>query len=478
MTVAAAGRQPARPRTGPLVAQLATWVAGLRSGDVPAEVRERIRDSVRDAIGCALFGSTLPWSHVLRDAAQAWSSDGTLAVWGTAMRLPPLEASLANGAALHGFELDDYNEVASIHGSSAMLPAVLAVAELRPPISGSTLITSLAAGWEVGSRVSRMMGADLLARGWHAPTISGTVAAATAAGRMLSLSPERLTHCIAFGVLQASGLLAIQHEGMGKRFYAGRAAQSGLMAALLAEKGYEGPSAVLEHPIGGFAPTFAQGAPFSLSELTDGLGERFAAQRIIFKLHSCCGSTHAAIDSLTDLMRQDRRISAGSIHEIEVRLGRASFNHVGASYHPTDVTTAQFSVAYALAVLLLEGAVFVDQFREGLLADPRVLEITSRVRCVWDPAIDARGIDARNAARIEVRLRDGTQVSAESDAGRGTWSRPATETELVAKYRDLARRALPEGRVEQLASTISDIERSSDSAVLARLAARVSGDPE
>ena len=85
-----------------------------------------------------------------------------------------------------------------------------------------------------------------------------TVAAQAASGaaRALGLSAEQAVHALGIAGTQAAGLMAAQYGAMVKRMHAGRAAQSGLYGALLAEAGFTGIVDVFESPYGGFCTTF------------------------------------------------------------------------------------------------------------------------------------------------------------------------------------------------------------------------------
>jgi aconitate decarboxylase len=426
------------------VERMAEWVIKLDHDQLTESADARLKAAMLDGIGAALYGSSLPWSRMLAESAESWSSTGRVTAWGRSNRLPLLEAALVNGAAVHAFELDDYCETASLHGASTALAAAASVAEQYGPVSGKELLVALAAGWEMGARLSRCMGPGLLARGWHSPTIAGTLAAAAAAGKALSLTEDQMANCLSLGIAQAGGLLSVQYDGMAKRYYAGRAAQSGLMAAVLAKSGYEAPRHVIEHPVGGFCSTFADEGDYSLEELVPSAGDRLAAEDIAFKLYSCCASIHTSLDLIHEIRTEVEGFVPGAVAEISVGLGKASYAHVGWPYEPGDTATAQFNLPYSVAVLLLEGGAFVDQYRADLLSDPRVLGLAARVNCNWDPAIDVRGMRSRNAAKLVVRLHDGTVIERARDVARGGSTAPASPHELEQKFMTLALTTVPD----------------------------------
>lgn len=414
------------------------WAASVQLSDLPPEVVTRLGQSVRDALGCAIFCSDLPWVQITSEAVKNQSSGvGPATVWGTGGHADAAAAALANGTAVQSYELDDMHAEASVHASSTMLPATLALAELRGGVSGGDLLVALAIGWEAAVRVNRCMG-HILIHGWHPPTIMGTIASAAAAGRLLGLDAEQLYRCISQGLLEASGLTVVQYGGMSKRLYAGKAAEVGVRCALLAELGFTTPDNVLGEQVGGFLTSFAPGRAYDVGALDRGLGERFAAEGICFKLYSSCGSSHPAIDMLADVMAERPGASAQDVSAIDIELTEHSFKHIGFPYLPDTAVTAQFSVIYCLAVYLLEGEVFVEQFRDELLDDPLLLDLVSRITTSCDPALESKDdLRSKRNVRIRVRFTDGDVVEREGMLARGYADRPASEDELRAKFERL-----------------------------------------
>jgi len=411
------------------------WAAGVEATDLPEEVVGRLQQSVRDGLGCAIFGSGLPWAQIVADTVEVQSGGtGPARVWRTGVTVDAVAAAVANGTALQSYELDDLHAEASVHGSSTMVPAALALAELRGGVTGADLLAALAVGWEAAVRVNRCMG-HILVHGWHPPTIMGTIAATTACGRLLRLSPEQMHHCVSLGILQASGLTSVQYGGMVKRLYAGRAAGTGVQSALLAERGFTAPDDVFGHPVGGFLTSFAPGREYDVAALTRGLGSEWAAAGISFKLYSCCGAAHPAIDLVADIVAEHPEATADAVERIELEMTEHGYAHVGFRYVPDNVVTAQFSIEYCVAAYLLEGAVFVEQFREELLADERIMDLVARTETSCDPSLeDKSDLRAKRAVRVRLTLKDGQVFEKQGMLARGHADKPAPEDDLRAKF--------------------------------------------
>jgi len=158
---------------------------------------------------------------------------------------------------------------------------LLAIAEIKPGITGHDFLTAAVAGYETGPRVGICMGAEHLAQGWHSAATVGVFSSASAAASALRLSKEQTVHALGIAGTQASGLMAAQYGSMVKRMHAGRAAQSGLYGGLLAAEGFTGIRNVFESDFGGFCTTFSRSKDrFHLNEITSSLGKRFETMQV------------------------------------------------------------------------------------------------------------------------------------------------------------------------------------------------------
>lgn len=456
--------------------RLAAWGAALRYADVPAEVRAHAKLCLLDGLGCALFGARQPWGRIAAAAAVEMAPGGNASLWGHADRVGVAAAALANGTALHGFELDDLHLRSSLHPGAVVLPCVLALAEARR-MSGSAALVAIVAGYEIGIRVGIAAGIAHGISGFHVTGTVGCVASAAAAARLLDLDAERFTHALGIGATQAAGLHCARTGAMTKRLHAGHAAQAGVVAGLLAERGFSGSPDVLEAPYGGFMSTLQGEANFA--PLLAGLGADWETAAVGFKAYAACASAHTIIDGLRSLMAQG--VGPSVLHRLRIRLSRKAARNVGWPYRPGDVVAAQMNGAYAAAVQLLDGQVFVEQYAPDRLADPRILELIDRIEIVHDPELDAGGAATRHASWVEAFLTDGRVLRAFTEQRRGSAHHPLPETEIIEKFQRLARKTLDAGAVRELQHLVLAIEDQPDLTRLAqvlRTVARVSGEPD
>jgi aconitate decarboxylase len=453
----------------PFTTAISEFVSGLRFDQIPAEVVTRIQLLILDSFGCGVFGARLPWTKILQDTLSRIDTTQAVEVWGTPLRLSAPSAALVNGTQVQGFELDDIHRQGVLHVGAVSLPPLLAVCALEPGMTGQRFLTAAVAGYEIGPRVGMCMGQEHITQGWHSGATVGVFSAAAAASAALGLSVEQTINAIGIAGTQASGLMAAQYGAMVKRMHAGRAAQSGLYGALLAQAGFTGIRDVFETPYGGFCTTFSASADkFNLAALTAGLGETFETMRISLKFYSSVSSSHTSLDAIRIL--QDRRpFKAAEVDSITVRGSRVTVEHVGWPYRPEGLTSAQLNLPFCIATLLLEGDVFVAQFTEAAVSDPDRIALAERVCVVEDPAVTAKGSAHRHEVEVEVLLNDGTRLVQRVEAPRGSESNFATEAQVVDKFHALADPVLGRGASVQLRQAVLGLADLDDVTPLLRL---------
>jgi 2-methylcitrate dehydratase PrpD len=451
---------------------LGQFVSDLRYDDIPDDIRHEARRALLDTIGCGVFGATLPWCKAAMAGAAIWSGAGDVPVWGTDRRVAPDTAALINGTQVHSFELDDLHKEAILHPGGVTIPALLAVVQtVDRTITGKEFLAAVVAGYEVSIRVGLATGLGLLHRGWHNNGVLGTFGAAAGVARLFGLSADGATDAIGMAASQSAGLMSAQYSSMIKRIHAGKAAQSGLYAAVFAQQGIRGIRDVFETGYGGFAATFTD--EYHLADLTAGLNQEWRTGGIGFKPYPACGSSHTGIDAALSMVKDDG-VRASDITAIRIASSTATEKHVGWAYVPDTVTTAQMNLPFAVASAFVRGSVTPDAFGDDALRDPAVLDIAGKIEVTADPEIDSRGRAFRHEIRMTVELADGRTLTRHVEHATGSDRFPLTDGDLVAKFDSLADAVLPSDRVAALRQAVWTIEEATDMRELNELLA-VSG---
>jgi 2-methylcitrate dehydratase PrpD len=437
-----------------VTAALGRWTAELALSQVPTYVIAHMKRCLIDSIGCGLYGAMQPWGRIAAETAIGFSKGGPSSLFARTESVSPADAALANGTAIHGFEIDDAHVSSSLHPGAVTLPAALAVAQAQNA-NGTELLTALIAGYEIGLRVGICAGVSHSTSGYHVTGTVGTLSAATAAAKSLRLDAAATSHALAIGATQAAGLYAARLGAMTKRFHAGRAAQSGVIAAYLAAKGFTGSLDALEAPFGGFLSTLR--GQHDANSVLEGLGSTWETERVGLKAYAACASAHTTIDGVRELRRKG--LTADNLAQMTIRVSKKSAINIGWPYAPAEVITAQMNGQYAAAVTLLDGDAFVDQYAPMRLADPQILKIVPRVSFVHDPDIDLGGAGKRHTVKIEAVLTDGSRLSTIIEQRRGSSDHPLSDEEILEKFRRLARVSLDEAECNQAIGLVASIER-------------------
>jgi 2-methylcitrate dehydratase PrpD len=385
-------------------------------------------------------------------------------------------AAVLNGTFIQGFELDDYHPVAPLHGAAVIVPALLSATQLTGAVDGSRFLLAAVLGFEVGPRVGLALhGGQMLSRGWHSGAVFGPFAAAAAAGCLLRIDAAQFEDALGLAATQASGLMAAQFEAMSKRMHHGLASRNGLFAAAVASAGYTGIKRVFEREYGGFLSTFGEGHAPDASQVFLDLGERWETERVAIKPHAAMGGLHGGIDAVLELAA-GRALRSDDIEHIEVTVGEAVFHHGGwVPTRPLNTVGAQMNLAYAVAVTILDGAAFVEQFSPSRIDQDDVWDLIGRTAVRHDRAIDQLGADAAGCTRVRIKFRNGEVNEAVVEQPRGRPGRPLSNQEIVGKFRRLTSAVIEAERRDAIENCVLELESVGDVSELVALLAPPAG---
>ena len=446
-------------------ARFAQWSSALQYEAIPQAVIDHAKLCLLDGLGCGVFGSTQPWSVAAAEVTLALSGGGPATLLGKNASASVTDAAFVNGTATHGYEIDDIHLRGLMHPGAVTIPAVLALAEANA-LGGRDVLVALVAGYEVGLRVAMCSGIPHVMRGFHPTGTAGCLCAAAAAARLLELPETQTVHALSIAATQAAGLYcAVEAGAMTKRMHAGRAAQAGVLAALLAQKGYTGSTDVLEAPHAGYMSTLAENA--DLTPFVATLGSEWETAQVGFKAHAACASAHTTIDAVAALMK--RGLTAGNLDKLTVHASEVGMNNVGWRYRPTSVTGAQMNGAFAAAVQLLDGRAFIEQYREERIADAATLRLIDKIEFRHDPQLDIGGAAKRHAVKVEARTVSGEVLSEYVEQRRGSAQHPLSRKELEEKFARTAGAVLKPAAVDKLLNAILTIEQAPDMRALSAL---------
>lgn len=432
--------------------RLARWVVGLSLQDVPDSALAVARACMADGVGVMLAGSTTP---LFEQCATLSCADGMCDIVGSASRGDARSAALLNGVAGHVLDFDDTSYAGIVHGTAAVLPAVLAVAQASNA-DGACLLEAFIAGVETEYALGLAMTDSLYERGLWTTATLGVIGAAAGCAKLLGLDAESTAHAIRLAANMPIGL-RITHGTSGKPYLCGMAARLGVEAAYAAQAGIAGQAGTFEKPRG-YAATLNDGVFHTCA--IDALGTRYALQDpgVAFKLRPMCSAMQAAVDAVIELRgRHD-----WTLDEIE------SINCYGTALvvsclpyrlpaHPSE---AQFCMPFAIACTLLHGDVRLEHLSVAALTDPALRQLMQRVELQEDKNLvpPAEILACPEAARVDIRLKDGRLLSHTVLAATGMPQRPASTKILLEKFMACATLALPSEHAQAVWTRLQRLE--------------------
>ncbi len=404
--------------------QLGRFVVASEWQRLRAAVRHEARRSLLNFIGCALGVAHAPPVQTALDVASEFSGPRHATVIGRSERLDPLGACFVNAIAANLLDYDDTHLRTVIHPSAPVAPPVLALAEMHG-CTGAELLHAFILGAEVECRLGNMVSPGHYARGWHITSTCGVFGAAAAAGKLLRLNAPQIWHALGIAASQSAGLVE-NLPSAAKNVGVGNAARNGLLAALLAQRGYEAAPAAIEGPLGWAR---AAGDEPVLDEATGELGQRWEMLRNTYKPYPCGILMHAIIDACLELRSEagfaPERIESVTVSGDALMLARGD-------RAVNNARDARVSIHHCAAVALLLGRAGVAEFADETVRRADIAALRARTRARLDPALPT------GAARVVIETNDGQRAEKCVLHARGSAERPLADADIEAKLRSLA----------------------------------------
>lgn len=449
-----------------IAARLAAKICGFGKDQVTPRALSQARTCIIDTVGVTLAGIPTDATQILLRTPGVAEAPGQSLIFGTDRRTSALDAALVNGTASHALDYDDFSSVFGGHQSVPLIAPLLAVAEERK-LSGERLILAYMVGVETEIRLARSVHFHHYDKGWHPTSTLGTFGAAAACSYLIGLDEVRTTMALAIAASFAAGIKA-NFGTMTKPLHVGQCGRNGLLAALLAEGGFEANAAAFEHHQG-FLNVFNGPGTFDAEQIFVGWAEplEIASSTIGLKQFPCCGSTHPAIMMMLNLVHEEG-IRPDDVASIEVLPHGRRLRHTDTPY-PKTSNEAKFSVQYATVRALLDGAVRLKDFEGEAHSEPAIRRLLEKTQARAHPDMPDDAAD-QWGAEVIVTTNDGRRLARRVDnlVGRGGENSMSSD-ELWEKFEDCAQRALPREQIAPLFERLETLEVVSDINQLTRL---------
>lgn len=416
--------------------EIAQFVENISFNDLSLNTKNRAKLLTLDLLGVALAARNEPAVLSSINYIKELNAAGRSSIYGYKKRMIAANAAFVNGIMGHCYDYDDLHKESIVHPGVISVPSCLAVCE-NVDGSGKDYLGALVLAYEIAIRVAMAARAGVFhERGFHPTGVAGVFGSTVGASKLLKLTRTNISNALGIAGSQASSLFEFQADGSWtKRFNAGWACQSGVVAAFLAKEGFSGPHSVFEGKQGFYRAYVGEGN-YNISELTKDLGKIYQIDRTSVKLYPCCQYNQTVIEAAKEI-KQKYNIRADEVQQIEIRTFKELIPIVAEPLErklkPLSRVDAQFSIYYAFASGFLRGSATLKDFSEDRINDQEVLKLASKIKVVVDPDIQAM-YPAYYATSVIVKVdKEKYQCTVKSDKGSAELIR---ENEIINKFRD------------------------------------------
>lgn len=429
--------------------ELARFAVNLKYQDIPLTVVDKIKTCILHGTCIGLAGMDIIFGKIARaqiSKAPTAIGNGAVTLIGDGSKVSVMDAAFASSVLYHGRVQEDTH--GTTHIGAITIPLAIALAEMNGQ-SGKDVITALTAAYEVGGAMGKDYTALTTPRGWRASSIYGIFSAATAAGVLLELNEEEMTHALGLASAFAFGTTeSFKQATMEWRFEVGLAARNGYLAAVLAKEGAISAPNALEGDMGYFR-AFA-GTRENLDKITANLGKVWETNNVTFKLYPVCAFNQTQVINSISLASEND-LDPTQISSIEVNMSEYEANYPGQmnwgpfSTHAGTLMSAPFCVA---ASLLNRKLTLADLHA---FEDTSIMDLVNKTKIIPNPEIGFL------CSRIVVTLKDGTVIERPMNVTEQYYNLDfARDVEMMNSMKDEI--AISDEKLQALIAIVRDLE--------------------
>lgn len=431
---------------------LAEYVSKTSFSAMPKEVVQKAKGIVLDTLGCAIAGYTLA-GHEFRwicDPVKDMGGNPESTVWIEGMKTSSPQAALVNGTLVHTVDFDDTHLGSIAHLGASVVSSALAMGE-KIGADGPSVLTAVVMAYEVAGRIGKAIMPSHY-KYWHPTGTLGTIAAAVAAGKLLSLGADRMEQAISLAADGASGMrYCIDFGDFSKSLHPGFSAWKGILSAQVISRGAAGPKGLLEYK-SGFCQAYAD-EPV-MKHLTENLGSSYEILDDSLKAFPTILCSHTPIQGTIKLMKE-KNLRLEDVDAIHFRVTPTAPGQ-GMNYAPDSPLAARLSIPYCVSRAAADGYVAMDQFQEGKIQEPRIQGFMKKVTLESDPGFNQK-YPGTLAAEMEIKTKDGRRFQGESIYPKGHPKNPMIDEEIKEKFRRLSLNTLDRVQTEKIIEKVYDL---------------------
>ena len=452
-----------------LTMRFAQHMASLRFCDLPTDVIEKAKLILRDGIGNQIAASAVsePASRMVQLITE-WGGAAQSTIVGYGVKVPVPHAALCNAMMGHGVELDDAHGTGLIKAGSVLTPSVFAITEMTHS-SGQEVIAAVVAGYDIAIRIAKAINPGHRQRGYHTTGTVSLFAAAGAAARLLGCNAEQIAWALGLAGMQSAGIQSYLDDScMAKPFSPGKSAFNGVLAAIMASRGFTGPKKVLESQEG-FLNAFAPSVDKDL--ITDGLGSKFSIMEVGFKPHAACRFAHGPLD-LAQAMYHEEGVRLADVNRVTVHMSALAIRQASKSLCP-NLNVSMGSTEFGVALALELGSNGLKDYWHGFKMRELHDAAATRVTLQAEPEF---GLDGRQAI-VEVMLKDGTTLRRRQEEPKGEPGHPMLPDELERKFFAMTGMVIDDSPARAISDTMMTLDLAADAGAVPAMTVVRGGKP-
>ncbi len=440
--------------------KMARFTRDLKYEDLSPETIDLTKRFLLDSIGCAYGGSKTEDVKIMLDLYSDMAGKAEATVLNSSQKLPMVNAGLLNSLMIRALDYNDiYWEQDPSHPSD-IIPAALSPAEVLHK-SGKDVIVAIVLAYEWEQRLCEFAFPGVRETKWHHATLT-QIASPLVTGKILDLSEEQLVHAIGISACHnlTLGAVTAGKLTMMKNTVDPLSTQAGILAALLAQKGYEGPEHVIDGKEG-LVDTFVNNK-FDLNIITDGLGDSFRITKCSMKAFPTEALTHSPMSAVIKIMKSNN-IDKKDVEQVTIRTVARAADILSdpSKYDPRTRETADHSLPFCIAATIVDGTVTPESFKEEKIMDPELRSYLNKIKVVADPDYEKTFPELKKAG-VEIKTTDGNSFEIEVDYPLGDYREPMDDDTLYAKFDSMVTPETGKEKRDKIVDAILNLEKLED----------------